>query len=104
MPDATFPLTAEPFDRAVLRLVRAGSDLTLRQAAVLLVTATAEDPPTVRGLASDLNVSKPVITRALDKLGGQDLIRRRTDPTDRRSVLITVTPAGRAAAESLWRA
>ena len=43
MPDATLPLTAEPFDRAVLRLVRAGSDLTLRQAAGIVAAQGAAE-------------------------------------------------------------
>lgn len=50
----------------------------------------------MRGLASALNVSKPAITRALDRLGEFDLIRRKTDPKDRRSVLVQRTVHGAA--------
>ncbi len=39
---------------------------------------------TVRGLAQVLKVSKPAITRALERLGALDLVRRRTDEADRR--------------------
>ena len=49
---------------------------------------------TVRGLAAALNVSKPAITRALDRLAEFDLVRRKTDPLDRRSVLVQRTPKG----------
>jgi DNA-binding MarR family transcriptional regulator len=48
----------------------------------------------VRGLAAALNVSKPAITRALDRLGELDLARRKTDPQDRRSVLVQRTVKG----------
>ena len=49
---------------------------------------------TVRGLASELKVSKPAITRALDRLGELDLARRKVDPLDRRSVLVQRTLKG----------
>jgi DNA-binding MarR family transcriptional regulator len=50
----------------------------------------------VRGLAAELNVSKPAITRALDRLGELDLARRKVDPMDRRSVLVQRTLKGTA--------
>ena len=54
----------------IVALVRSdGPDLSARQLAVLLTVYLGEGPHTVRGLANDLNVSKPAITRALDRLG-----------------------------------
>ena len=50
---------------------------------------------TVRGLAAKLNVSKPAITRALDRLAELDLVRRKTDPLYRRSVLNPARRFGR---------
>ncbi len=50
----------------------------------------------MRGLSADLNVSKPAITRALDRLGELDFIRRKVDPLDRRSVLAQRTAKGAA--------
>jgi DNA-binding MarR family transcriptional regulator len=41
-------------------------------------------------------VSKPAITRALDRLSEFDLVRRKTDPLDRRSVLVQRTATGMA--------
>jgi DNA-binding MarR family transcriptional regulator len=63
---------------------------------VLLTVYLTEGPHTVRGLAAALNVSKPAITRALDRLGELDLARRKTDPADRRSVLVQRTVKGAA--------
>jgi DNA-binding MarR family transcriptional regulator len=42
-----------------------------------------------------LNVNKPAITRALDRLGELGLASRVTDPFDRRSVHVQQTQAGR---------
>ncbi|MCW4115976.1 MarR family transcriptional regulator [Aurantimonas sp. MSK8Z-1] len=69
-------------------------DLTLRQTAILLTIYLEPPPHTVRGLAARLNVTKPVITRALDTLGRMDLVERRRDDADKRSVLVRRTPAG----------
>ena len=48
----------------------------------------------MRGLAAQLGVTKPVITRALDTMGSMGLIGRRRDERDRRNVLIQRTVAG----------
>ncbi len=50
----------------------------------------------MRGLAERLDVAKPAITRALDRLETADLVGRAPDPRDRRSVLVARTPAGAA--------
>jgi DNA-binding MarR family transcriptional regulator len=68
--------------------------LTSHQLCVYLTCYLCEGDHTVRGLATDLNVSKSVITRALDKLGEMDLARRRIDPADRRSILVERTQKG----------
>ena len=79
----------------VVALVRRdGPDLSARQLGVFLTCYLRDGGHTVRGLAADLNVSKPAITRALDRLGELDLARRKVDPLDRRSVLVQRTPKG----------
>ncbi len=81
----------------IVTLVRRdGPDLSARQLAVFLTCYLVEGGHTVRGLAADLNVSKPAITRALDRLGELDLARRKVDPSDRRSVLVQRTVKGAA--------
>src|SRR3954454_2389977 len=83
--------------QTILALVRRDeADLTSRQFGVFLTVYLTAGPHTVRGLAADLNVSKPAITRALDRLGELDLARRKVDPLDRRSVLVQRTPKGSA--------
>jgi len=58
--------------KTILALVRRDeADLTSRQFGVFLTVYLTAGPHTVRGLAAELNVSKPAITRALDRLGEQ---------------------------------
>lgn len=83
-------------DTVVSLVRRDGPDLSARQLGVFLTVYLSEGPHTVRGLAADLNVSKPAITRALDRLGEFDLARRKLDPMDRRSVLVQRTVGGAA--------
>jgi DNA-binding MarR family transcriptional regulator len=79
----------------IVALVRRdGPDLSARQLGVLLTCYREDEAQTVRGLAAKLDVSKPAITRALDRLSEFDLVRRKTDPLDRRSVLVQRTVAG----------
>jgi len=87
----------EVLRQTVVALVkREGPDLSARQLGVFLTCYLEEEAQTVRGLAAKLNISKPAITRALDRLSEFDLVRRKTDPLDRRSVLVQRTAAGMA--------
>jgi DNA-binding MarR family transcriptional regulator len=81
----------------VVALVRRdGPDLSARQLGVFLTCYLQDGAHTVRGLAAELDVSKPAITRALDRLGELDLARRKVDPSDRRSVIVQRTLKGAA--------
>jgi DNA-binding MarR family transcriptional regulator len=72
----------------------AGPDLSARQLAIVLTVYLTPPPHTVRGLAALLRISKPAVTRALDRLGMLGLARRRRDEQDRRSVLVQRTVKG----------
>lgn len=79
----------------IVALVRRdGPALSAHQLAVYLTCYLKNGDHTVRGLAAELNVSKSVITRSLDKLGEMDLTRRAPDPSDRRSILVERTGPG----------
>ena len=73
---------------------RDAPDLSARQMALLLTVYLVPPPHTVRGLASGLRVSKPAVTRAVDRLAALGLVRRKVDDEDRRSVLIQRTVRG----------
>lgn len=81
-------------DTTVALVRRDGPDLSSRQLGVFLSVYLSPGPHTVRGLAQALNVSKPAITRALDRLGELDFARRKVDAMDRRSVLVQRTLKG----------
>ena len=71
-------------------------DLTNRQMALLMVVYLNNGPHTVRGLAAQLGVSKPVITRALNTLSALAYVRRQRDERDLRNVFVERTPQGLA--------
>ncbi len=75
--------------------VRADSpDLSARQMAILLAVTLDPGMHTVRGLAALFNISKPAISRSLDRLCELGLAGREPDPRDRRSVLVVASQAG----------
>ena len=83
------------WQRAIVTSVRADApDLSARQMTLLLTVYLTPRPHTVRGMATLMNVSKPAITRAVNRLVELQLVRRNTDENDRRSVLIQRTVRG----------
>ncbi|NIJ24542.1 DNA-binding MarR family transcriptional regulator [Sphingomonas japonica] len=81
--------------RTLVDYVRSGEpDLTNRQMALLLVVYIEPGPHTVRGLARALNVSKPVVTRALNRLGALGYLRRQRDDSDKRNIFVARTAEG----------
>jgi DNA-binding MarR family transcriptional regulator len=88
-------------DVSLTQVREGGVDLSNRQLAILLTIYMDLPPHTVRGLAAKLNVTKPVITRALDAMGEMDLVARRRDPADRRNVIVQRTVQGALYLEKL---
>ena len=81
--------------RAIVALVRReGADLSARQIGVFLICHLEHKAQTVRGLAAKLNISRTAVSRALNRLSEFDLVRRKTDPLDRRSILVQRTTMG----------
>jgi DNA-binding MarR family transcriptional regulator len=62
--------------------------------ALMLSVYLGDGPHTVRGLAQSLRVSKPAVSRALDRLGELGYVRRQRDDLDRRNVLVQRTGNG----------
>ncbi|SMH52718.1 MarR family transcriptional regulator [Azospirillum agricola] len=71
-----------------------GPDLSARQLAILLQVYLTDPPHTVRGLAATLNISKPAVTRALDRLSVLSFVKRKRDLDDKRNVLVQRTVKG----------
>ncbi|MEK9678636.1 MAG: MarR family transcriptional regulator [Rhodospirillaceae bacterium] len=58
---------------------------------LLLLVFMTDGPNTVRGLSESLRISKPAVTRAVDRLTKLEMVRRKEGVQDRRSVLIQCT-------------
>jgi DNA-binding MarR family transcriptional regulator len=69
-------------------------DLSSRQMAIMLAVYLTPPPHTVRGLAAALKISKPAVSRALDALAKLAFLRRKPDPSDKRSVIVERTVKG----------
>lgn len=68
-------------------------DLSLRQMGVLLLTAIGFNKATVKSLSDELNISRPAVSRALNRLEEEGFVRRLPHPTDGRVVVLTVLPS-----------
>ena len=79
----------------LLALVRRdGRDLTARQLTAFLAIYTQDETLTVSSLAEMMNISRPGVTRVMDRLVHFDLISREEDREDRRRVLARRTSRG----------
>ena len=79
----------------------AGLGLTTPKARALAVLSVVE-APLVGELAVYTVTEQSTLSRALDQLQTDGLIRRETDPTDSRATRVTITEAGRAVFADLW--
>lgn len=81
----------------LLALVRRdGRDLTARQLTAFLTVYMDETTHTVSTLADLLHISRPGVTRIMDRLVQFDLVAREEDREDRRRVLVRRTTRGAA--------
>ncbi|MDB2437795.1 MarR family transcriptional regulator [Hellea sp.] len=71
-----------------------GPDLSTRQLAILMSVYLESSSHTVKSLSSKLNVTKAVISRALDTLSKHGFVARAPDPSDKRSIIVTRTSGG----------
>ena len=80
--EALEPLDLELFEYDVLSALR-------RQGSPFALPAT--------GLAAETGLSSGAMTNRIDKLEARGLVRRRSDKSDRRAVIVSLTAAGRRA-------
>ncbi len=80
------------------RKVAVSEALGLSWARVLALRRLATQPHTLRALAERLAADPPYVTLIVDDLEERGLVRRMPHPEDRRSKLVELTAAGRAAA------
>lgn len=75
--------------------------LTTPKARALAVLTVVEGP-LIRELSVYTVVEQSTLSRALDQMQTDGLIRRETDAADSRAVRVYITEAGRAAFDDLW--
>ncbi|MBL9050468.1 MAG: winged helix-turn-helix transcriptional regulator [Tabrizicola sp.] len=75
--------------------------LTTPKARALAVLSVVEGP-LIRELAVYTVVEQSTLSRVLDQLQADGLIRREVDASDSRAVRVFITEAGRAVFEDLW--
>ena len=100
-PRALRALAADPrmivLRGTLLALVRRdGRDLTARQLTAFLTVYMDDQTHTVSSLAELLHISRPGVTRIMDRLVQFDLVAREEDRDDRRRVLVRRTTRGAA--------
>jgi DNA-binding MarR family transcriptional regulator len=78
----------------------AGLDLPASEINVLASLA-GHRPLTVGALATATATRPTTLTSVLDRLAGRGYVTREVDPADRRSFLISLTPAGQQAAATI---
>jgi DNA-binding MarR family transcriptional regulator len=67
-----------------------------------LAVLTVVEAPLIGELAVYTVTEQSTLSRALDQLQAEGLIRRDTDPDDSRATRITITEAGREIFQTLW--
>lgn len=75
-------------------LVQLPQELTMRQWAILTHVYLMDGMHTVRSLAYAFDISKPSVCRALDTLSALELLKRRKDEQDGRSIMVQKTMKG----------
>ncbi|MBC7740536.1 MAG: winged helix-turn-helix transcriptional regulator [Candidatus Saccharibacteria bacterium] len=86
---------------AALRAEMAGLGLTTPKMRALAVLSVTEGP-LIGELALLTVVEQSTLSRALDQLNAEGLIRRQTDAADSRAVRVFLTKAGRMTFDTLW--
>lgn len=86
---------------ASLREEVAGLGLTTPKMRTLAVLSVVE-APLIRELAVFTVTDPSTLSRALDQLQAEGLVRRQGDSADSRAVRVHITEAGRTAFETLW--
>ena len=86
---------------ASLREEMADMGLTTPKMRALAVLSVVEGP-LIRELAVYTVTEQSTLSRALDALERDGMIRRETDAADSRAVRVRITDAGRAAFDALW--
>ena len=88
--------------QGVLGRIAAAHDLSIVQGRLLGILRDRQ--PTIKELAAILQLDKSSVTGLVDRAEERGLVRRAPSPSDGRSVLVTITAAGRQLVDKAGRA
>ena len=77
--------------------------VSMREYDVLYTLSKCAEPVRISELNRYVLLSQPALSRLVDRLADRGLVERRPDPADGRSVLLSLTEAGRAAQRQIGR-
>jgi len=78
-------------------------DVSMREYDVLYTLSKGPEPVRLCDLNRHVLLSQPALSRLMDRLAERGLVERRPDPADGRSVLLSLTEAGRAVQRQIGR-
>lgn len=79
-----------------------GAPLTAPEVDMLIPLRHATEPAIARRLAQQMGLSRAGVSKTLAKLEKRGFIQRTPNPADRRTALVTITPAGEKAVDGLF--
>ena len=79
------------------------ADVSMREYDVLYTLSKCRDPLRLCDLNRHVLLSQPALSRLVDRLAERGFVDRRPDPGDGRSVLLSLTEAGRAVQHQIGR-
>lgn len=88
------------------RQITAESDVSLDPTAVrmLYVMGVRNSPVTPSVIADELHLSRPSASKLITRMSEAGLLSREADPADKRSVFVSLTPAGHSTFQQLFNA
>src|SRR5512146_1915300 len=72
------------------------ADISMKEYDVLSTLSKCPEPISLTELNRHVLLSQPAMSRMVDRLAGRGLVGREVDPGDRRGMLLSLTPGGRA--------
>jgi DNA-binding MarR family transcriptional regulator len=79
------------------------TEASMREYDVLYTLSKCPEPIRISELNKHVLLSQPALSRLVDRLAGRGLLQRQADTADGRSVLLSLTEAGRAAQRRIGR-
>ena len=79
------------------------TDVSMREYDVLYTLSKYREPLRLCDLNRHVLLSQPALSRLVDRLADRGFVERRPDPADGRSVLLSLTEAGRAEQSQIGR-